>query len=244
MTQVLDSTKADDIALVIEEAIVSGKLRTRSGSAAGAGSQEHRTSPRRCRRWCAARRHRPGHLRLRRCVVPAVSRDELHGVHGARSSSRRSRPRLRRQKITREVLSELEEREQRFAEISKIARDPGRGAPFGHGRLDPRESRLPRRHLSRSANLPLVEQLAKSARRSFSGPAVWARATTQSTASTRRTPSSTARSASARCRRSVQAPASSPRPRPLLVRPLGDDFGAGRRLVAAAEAAETAKVSP
>jgi len=72
-------------------------------------------------------------------------------------------------------IAELDEAERRFAEISKElrAREPGEGrrsimgdwVRANHGFHDV---------IYRVADLPFVEQLAKSARRSFSGPAVWA----------------------------------------------------------------------
>jgi DNA-binding GntR family transcriptional regulator len=77
--------------------------------------------------------------------------------------------------MTPEDLAELDTAEQRFAEISRElrSREPGeeRRSIMGewvranHGFHDV---------VYRVADLPLVEQLAKSARRSFSGPAVWA----------------------------------------------------------------------
>jgi DNA-binding GntR family transcriptional regulator len=78
-------------------------------------------------------------------------------------------------KMTPEDVAELDAAERRFAEISKElrSREPGedRRTIMGdwvranHGFHDV---------IYRVADLPLVEQLAKSARRSFSGPAVWA----------------------------------------------------------------------
>ena len=99
-------------------------------------------------------------------------------------------------KMTTEDLAELEEAEQRFAQISKElrAREPGEERRSIMGDWV-RANHAFHDVIYRVADLPLVEQLAKSARRSFSARPCGRRATTRSTASTRRTPSSTARSA-------------------------------------------------
>jgi len=78
-------------------------------------------------------------------------------------------------KITREDLAELEAVEQRFAQISKDlrAREPGDARRSIMGEWV-RANHAFHDVIYRVADLPLVEQLAKSARRSFSGPAVWA----------------------------------------------------------------------
>jgi DNA-binding GntR family transcriptional regulator len=77
--------------------------------------------------------------------------------------------------MTPEDLAELEASEQHFAKISKDlrAREPGaaRRAVMGDW---VRANHAFHDVIYRVADLPLVEQLAKSARRSFSGPAVWA----------------------------------------------------------------------
>jgi DNA-binding GntR family transcriptional regulator len=77
--------------------------------------------------------------------------------------------------MTREHLSELEEAEQTFATISKElrAREPGEARRSVMGDWV-RANHAFHDIIYRVADLPLVEQLAKSARRSFSGPAVWA----------------------------------------------------------------------
>src|SRR5438477_5045301 len=77
--------------------------------------------------------------------------------------------------MTREDLTELEEAEQHFAKISKElrAREPGEARRSVMGEWV-RANHAFHDVIYRVADLPLVEQLAKSARRSFSGPAVWA----------------------------------------------------------------------
>ena len=156
----LDSTKADDIALVIEEAIVSGELEP--GTVL---RQEHlseqfnvsRTPIREALRRLAAL-GLVSFVPNRGVRVRTISREELHEAF-----------------MVRAELEALEAAEQQFATISKDlrAREPGeaRRSIMGewvranHGFHDV---------IYRAADLPLVEQLAKSARRSFSGPAVWA----------------------------------------------------------------------
>src|SRR6184192_187222 len=74
-----------------------------------------------------------------------------------------------------EDLEELELCERRFAEISQElrARDPGEERRSITGDWV-RANHAFHDVIYRAADLPLVEQLAKSARRTFSGPAVWA----------------------------------------------------------------------
>ena len=78
-------------------------------------------------------------------------------------------------KITPEDLAELDASEQRFAEISRRLRalEPGEERRSIMGDWV-RANHAFHDVIYRAADLPLVEQLAKSARRTFSGPAVWA----------------------------------------------------------------------
>src|SRR5438046_6085471 len=78
-------------------------------------------------------------------------------------------------KMTPEVLAELEEKEQLFAGISRElrAREPGEARRSVMGDWV-RANHAFHDVIYRVAALPLVEQLAKSSRRSCSGPAVWA----------------------------------------------------------------------
>ena len=194
----LDSTKADDIALVIEEAIVSGELAPGNGAAPGAALRAVRGLAHADARGAApARRARLVSFVPNRGVrVRTISREELHEAFMVRAELEGLATEVAAAKITPEELAELEAAELHFASISQElrSREPGDGAPLDHGRLGAREHAF---HdvIYSVADLPLVEQLAKGARRSFSGPAVGRRATTRSTACTRRTPSSTAPSA-------------------------------------------------
>ena len=79
------------------------------------------------------------------------------------------------ERITEEDLDELEEAEKRFSRLTRAlrAREPGEDRrsltvewmQANHGFHDV---------IYRVADLPYIEQVAKSARRTFSGPAVWA----------------------------------------------------------------------
>ena len=107
--------------------------------------------------------------------VRTISREELHEAFMVRAELESLATEVAAAKATPEDLEELDAAEKRFAEISRElrSREPGeeRRSIMGdwvranHGFHDV---------IYRVADLPLVEQLAKSARRSFSGPAVWA----------------------------------------------------------------------
>ena len=177
MNRVLDSTKADDIALVIEEAIVSGEL------APGTVLRQEQLSE----RFNVSRT--PIREALRRLAalglvdftpnrgvrVRTISRDELHEAFMVRAELEALATEVAATKITQEVLTELEEAEQHFAQVSRElrAREPGEARRSVMGDWV-RANHAFHDVIYRVADLPLVEQLAKSARRSFSGPAVWA----------------------------------------------------------------------
>ena len=172
-----ESTKADDIALVIEEAIVSGELAP--GTVL---RQEHlserfavsRTPIREALRKLAA-------LGLvsfepnRGVRVRTISREDLREAFLVRAELESLATEVAAEKMTEADLAELVAAEKRFHRLT--------------GELRSREPGVDRRRLTaewvrgnhafhdviyRVAALPLVEQLAKSARRTFSGPAVWA----------------------------------------------------------------------
>jgi DNA-binding GntR family transcriptional regulator len=173
----LDSTKADDIALVIEEAIVSGELAPGTVLRQEQLSEQFnvsRTPVREALRRLAAL-GLVSFVPNRGVRVRTISRDELHEAFMVRAELESLATEVAAQKATPEDLEELDAAEKRFAEISRElrSREPGeeRRSIMGdwvranHGFHDV---------IYRVADLPLVEQLAKSARRSFSGPAVWA----------------------------------------------------------------------
>jgi DNA-binding GntR family transcriptional regulator len=173
----LDTTKADDIALVIEEAIVSGELAPGTVLRQEQLSEQFqvsRTPVREALRRLAAL-GLVSFVPNRGVRVRTLSREELHEAFMVRAELESLATEVAATKMRSDDLAELESAERRFAEISKElrSREPGeeRRSIMGdwvranHGFHDV---------IYRVADLPLVEQLAKSARRSFSGPAVWA----------------------------------------------------------------------
>jgi DNA-binding GntR family transcriptional regulator len=107
--------------------------------------------------------------------VRTISREELHEAFMVRAELEALATEVAATKMTAEDLAELEEAEQIFARISKDlrAREPGEARRSIMGDWV-RANHAFHDVIYRVADLPLVEQLAKSARRSFSGPAVWA----------------------------------------------------------------------
>ena len=173
----LDSTKADDIALVIEEAIVSGELAP--GTVL---RQEHlseqfdvsRTPIREALRRLAAL-GLVSFVPNRGVRVRTISREELHEAFMVRAELEGLATEVAATLITPDELAELEAAELHFAGISKElrSREPGEARRSIMGDWV-RANLAFHDVIYRVADLPLVEQLAKSARRSFSGPAVWA----------------------------------------------------------------------
>ena len=173
----LDTTKADDIALAIEEAIVSGDLEPGTVLRQEQLSEQFdvsRTPIREALRRLAAL-GLVSFVPNRGVRVRTISRDELHEAFMVRAELEGLATEVAARKITQEVLTELEETEQHFAQISKElrAREPGEARRSVMGDWV-RANHAFHDVIYRVADLPLVEQLAKSARRSFSGPAVWA----------------------------------------------------------------------
>jgi DNA-binding GntR family transcriptional regulator len=173
----LDSTKADDVALLIEEAIVSGELEPGSVLRQEQLSEKFnvsRTPIREALRRLAA-------LGLvdfvpnRGVRVRTISHEELHEAFMVRAELEALATEVAAQKMTPESLADLEEKELHFAGISRElrAREPGEERRSIMGDWV-RANHAFHDVIYRVAELPLVEQLAKSARRSFSGPAVWA----------------------------------------------------------------------
>jgi DNA-binding GntR family transcriptional regulator len=173
----LDSTKADDIALVIEEAIVSGELAPGTVLRQEQLSEQFnvsRTPVREALRRLAAL-GLVSFVPNRGVRVRTISRDDLHEAFMVRAELEGLATEVAATKMSADDLAELDEAEKRFSEISRElrAKEPGeeRRAIMGEW--------VRRNHafhdvIYRAAALPLVEQLAKSARRTFSGPAVWA----------------------------------------------------------------------
>src|SRR6476661_7666562 len=139
----LESTKADDIAVLIEEAIVSGELEP--GSVL---RQEHLSE-----RFGVSRT--PVREALRRlAALGLVSFEPNRGV--------------RVRTLTPEALTELEECERRFARLTRElrSRDPG-GDRRGLSAEWMRANHAFHDVLYRAAEMPYVESVAKGARRTF-----------------------------------------------------------------------------
>ena len=170
-------TKADDIALAIEEAIVAGELAPGSVLRQEQLSEQFavsRTPIREALRRLAA-------LGLvsfepnRGVRVRALSRAGMWEAFLVRAELESLVTAVAATKTTKQDLAELEAAEQRFAGLTRALRerDPGGDRRAltadwmraNHGFHDV---------IYRVASLPFVEQIAKSARRTFSGPAVWA----------------------------------------------------------------------
>jgi DNA-binding GntR family transcriptional regulator len=170
-----DSTKADEIALEVEREIVTGELAP--GTVL---RQEHlserfsvsRTPVREALRQLAARglvSFEPN----RGVRVRTLSRHELFEAFLVRAELESLATELAAPKMTPADLDELEAAERRFAELTaRLLRPDGtdRGTltrewvQGNHGFHDV---------IYRVAESPMVERLAKSARRTFSGHAVW-----------------------------------------------------------------------
>jgi DNA-binding GntR family transcriptional regulator len=173
----LESTKADEIALKIEEAIVSGELPP------GTVLRQEQLSE----RFAVSRT--PIREALRRVAalglvsfvpnrgvrVRTLSHDELREAFLVRAELESLATELAAPRMTEEDLAELEAAEARFSEATQALRARPRDdvdrwrltsewVRANHGFHDV---------IYRVADSPLVERLAKSARRSFSGHAVW-----------------------------------------------------------------------
>ena len=173
----LESTKADDIAGLIEEAIVSGELVPGSVLRQEQLSDRFgvsRTPVREALRRLAA-------LGLvsfepnRGVRVRTLSRDDLREAFLVRAELEALVTEEAARKMTPAALEELEECEKRFARLTREVRshEPGgnRRALMGEWM---RANHAFHDVLYRVAALPYVESVAKSARRTFSGPTVWA----------------------------------------------------------------------
>jgi DNA-binding GntR family transcriptional regulator len=173
----LESTKADEIALKIEEAIVSGELPP------GTVLRQEQLSE----RFAVSRT--PIREALRRVAalglvsfvpnrgvrVRTLSREELREAFLVRAELESLATELAAPRMTEEDLAELDEAEARFSEATQALRARPRDdvdrwrltsewVRANHGFHDV---------IYRAADAPLVERLAKGARRSFSGHAVW-----------------------------------------------------------------------
>jgi DNA-binding GntR family transcriptional regulator len=170
-------TKVDEIALALEEAIVSGELAPGSVLRQEQVSAQYavsRTPVREALRRLAA-------LGLvsfeanRGFRVRTLSRAEMWEAFLLRAELESLVTAIAAERITDPDLEELEEAERRFSGLTRAlrAREPGADRRSltvewmraNHGFHDV---------IYRIADLPYIEQVAKSARRTFAGPAVWA----------------------------------------------------------------------
>ena len=173
----LESTKADEIALTIEEAIVSGELPP------GTVLRQEQLSE----RFAVSRT--PIREALRRLAalglvsfvpnrgvrVRTLSHEELREAFLVRAELESLATELAAPKMTEDDLAELEEAEARFSEATQALRARPR-EDVDRWRLTSEWVRANHGFhdvIYRAADAPLVERLAKSARRSFSGHAVW-----------------------------------------------------------------------
>jgi DNA-binding GntR family transcriptional regulator len=173
----LDSTKADDIALVIEEAIVSGELEPGTVLRQEQLSEQFnvsRTPVREALRRLAAL-GLVSFVPNRGVRVRTISREDLYEAFIVRAELESLATEAAAAKFTADDLAELDAAEQSFAAISQDlrSREPGDERRSITGEWV-RANHAFHDVIYRVADLPLVEQLAKSARRTFSGPAVWA----------------------------------------------------------------------
>jgi len=170
-------TKADELALALEEAIVSGELAPGSVLRQEQVSAQYavsRTPVREALRRLAA-------LGLvsfepnRGFRVRTLSRHEMWEAFLLRAELESLCTGVAAEKMTEDDLQELEVAEKRFARLARAlrAREPGEDRRSltvewmraNHGFHDV---------IYRVADLPYIEQIAKNARRTFAGPAVWA----------------------------------------------------------------------
>jgi DNA-binding GntR family transcriptional regulator len=173
----LESTKADDIAVLIEEAIVSGELEPGSVLRQEQLSDRFgvsRTPVREALRRLAA-------LGLvsfepnRGVRVRTLSHSDLREAFMVRAELEALVTEIAARRMTPEALAELDHCEKRFARITKEirSRDPG-GDRRSRMAEWMRANHAFHDVLYRVADVPYIESVAKGARRTFSGPAVWA----------------------------------------------------------------------
>jgi DNA-binding GntR family transcriptional regulator len=172
-----DTTKADDIALVIEEAIVSGELEPGTVLRQEQLSERFnvsRTPVREALRRLAAL-GLVSFVPNRGVRVRTLAREELYEAFLVRAELEALVTATAAPKMTPADIAELEACEQRFSRLTHELR----AREAGEERRSIMGDWMRANHafhdvIYRVADLPFVEQVAKSARRTFSGPAVWA----------------------------------------------------------------------
>jgi len=173
----LESTKADDIAVLIEEAIVSGELAPGSVLRQEQLSERFgvsRTPVREALRRLAAL-GLVSFIPNRGVRVRTLSHEELREAFLVRAELEGLVTEIAAGKLTVEDLHALEAAERRFARLTKElrSREPG-GDRRSLMAEWMRANHAFHDVLYSIADVPYVEAVAKAARRTFSGPAVWA----------------------------------------------------------------------
>lgn len=173
----LESTKADDIAVLIEEAIVSGEF------APGTVLRQEQLSE----RFGVSRT--PVREALRRVAalglvsfvpnrgvrVRMLSHEELREAFLVRAELEGLVTEIAAQKMTADDLRELEECERRFARLTKELRSREPGGDRRSVMADWMSANYAFHDvLYRVAGVPYIEEVAKAARRTFSGVTMWA----------------------------------------------------------------------
>jgi DNA-binding GntR family transcriptional regulator len=177
MEEVSEGSKVDDIALVLEQAIVSGELGPGTLLRQEQLSEQFevsRTPVREALRRLAAL----GLVSIvpnRGARVRTVSRDDLREAFLVRAELESLATELAASRITEEELDALELAEVRFAQASATLRD--------HSRPESERAGLTADWLTanyafhdviyEAAGAPLVARIAKSARRTFLGQSIW-----------------------------------------------------------------------
>jgi DNA-binding GntR family transcriptional regulator len=172
-----ESTKADDIAVFIEEAIVSGELEPGSVLRQEQLSEQFgvsRTPVREALRRLAAL-GLVSFVPNRGVRVRTLSHAELEQAFLVRAELEALVTEIAAPKLTPEALAELYACEQRFARLTKElrSREPG------GDRRSLMANWMRANHafhdvIYGAADVPYIESVAKASRRTFSGPAVWA----------------------------------------------------------------------
>ncbi len=173
----VESTKADDIAVFIEEAIVSGELEPGSVLRQEQLSEQFgvsRTPVREALRRLAAL-GLVSFVPNRGVRVRTLSRGELEQAFMVRAELEALVTEIAAPKFTDESLAELHACEQRFARVTKElrSREPG-GDRRSLMANWIRANQAFHDVIYEVAGVPYIESIAKASRRTFSGPAVWA----------------------------------------------------------------------
>jgi DNA-binding GntR family transcriptional regulator len=173
----LESTKADDIAVLIEEAIVSGELAPGSVLRQEQLSERFgvsRTPVREALRRLAAL-GLVSFVPNRGVRVRTLSHAELEEAFLVRAELEALATEIAARKMIDESLAELERCEKRFALVTRELRSREPGGDRRSLMADwMRANHAFHDVIYNVADVPYIESVAKAARRTFSGPAVWA----------------------------------------------------------------------